>query len=87
MCTHMVDIPYNAVVEVVLVDEGMDTAFAMIIVLTVFTQTVPALNNQIFFKEIQLKKQYSHILHFFYPIISLPVISYNFFLITIQFFK
>lgn len=56
MCTHMVDIPYNAVVEVVLVDEGVDTAFAMIIILTVFKQAIPALNKQIFFKEILFKK-------------------------------
>jgi len=52
----MVDIPYNAVVEVVLVDEGVDTAFAMIIILTVFKQAIPALNKQIFFKEILFKK-------------------------------
>lgn len=31
MCTHQVDIPYNAVVEVVLVDEGM------FVIVTIFT--------------------------------------------------
>lgn len=56
MCTHQVDIPYNAVVEVVLVDEGMYTANATITILAIF-RFIPVLNKKdIYFKEIALKK-------------------------------
>lgn len=56
MCTHQVDIPHNAVVEVVLVDEGMYVMFVMYDNFALVTQSSSILSRKIRFKKIALKE-------------------------------